>query len=114
MSYAERYRNLRVQVVIIGLLVILGYLVLRGTDAPVAQREVQGTVTEIHTGQAESPRGGSIQMTTARIRIDAETETLLLVPPQTQLNVGDTVALVEERNASGERRYRFAPGIPGY
>lgn len=107
-SYANNYRLLRTVIPLL-ILVIAALLFWSPSPDPetLETRPVIGEVIEVNTGEGESLRSGqTVRMTTARVRLPNGDETRVLVQRQ-QLVVGDSVELLESRDAEGRVRYRL-------
>lgn len=111
MNYAERYRYRRV-VWFIPVLLVLFFLLWQETREPAPiLRYVQGRVIEVNTAESQGLRGSSVQMTTARVRVEEGYETRVLVMGQ-NLRVGDAVTLTESLREDGSKHYSLAlPGL---
>ncbi|KGK41057.1 hypothetical protein LH51_17430 [Nitrincola sp. A-D6] len=107
-TYAHNYRLIRTVVPLL-ILVIAALLFWSPSPDPetLQTRSVTGQVVEVNTGEGEVLRSGqTVRMTTARVRLPNGDETRVLVQRQ-PLAVGDTVELIEARDAEGRVRYRL-------
>ncbi|QEW05948.1 hypothetical protein [Nitrincola iocasae] len=108
-SYANNYRLIRAMVPL--LILVIAVLVFWSPSPDpdsLETRSVTGQVIEVNTGEGEALRSGqTVRMTTARVRLPNGDETRVLVQRQ-QLAVGDSVELIEARDADGRVKYRWS------
>lgn len=107
--YAESYRLTRVLFLGTGLLVAALLLWISLNQPTPSLHQVSGMVLEVNIGQGQGLRSGSsVQLATARIRLEDGRETRVLL--QSPLpEIGQKLILIEARYADGERRYRLDP-----